>query len=490
MRWVWRAESGGATLEYAAVFAVVAVVATALIALGTPTLSQQVASGVDSLICTAFSQDDCDPGEADGETGDGADEEDAGDEADEPGPLQEDGDSESGDEDSSDDDPDAEDPESEDEGSEDLDEDALLELLAAEDELIAAEAAIAEAGEDEDSIYEQLLELLWEITGGADIQRCFTEGDIGSCIMGFLSVIPWTKLFSVGAKIPKAWRLFDRWRDARRTRNLRNTNLTNANSRITAARNACRTASSFVPGTPVLLADGTYRAIDEIGLGDEVLAFDPLTGEEGPREVTELLGSDGSKTLVEVEITLLGGDTDTVVATDNHPFWSPELAEWVDAGDLDPGMRLRASSGDWSEVTAVDSWSVPDQQVHNLTIADLNTYYVLADDTPVLVHNASGCGVSSVISEDSLLVKAAEKAGRNQRVQDEMNDLVVQYLKGNKNPGLGNGSLPGTGVLYLRGRNGGRVFFRTKSDGTMEIVGKADKSNESQVISRLNDKYG
>ncbi|WP_406169945.1 hypothetical protein [Streptomyces sp. NBC_00996] len=46
-------------------------------------------------------------------------------------------------------------------------------------------------------------------------------------------------------------------------------------------------------------------------------------------------------------------------------------------------------------------------------------------------------------------MKAAEAAGKNQRIQKEMDDLVMQFRGGNTNPGLGNNSLAGTDISYL-----------------------------------------
>lgn len=43
--------------------------------------------------------------------------------------------------------------------------------------------------------------------------------------------------------------------------------------------------------------------------------------------------------------------------------------------------------------------------------------------------SGGGKPVSSAIGEDKLLVKAAEKAGDNQRVQAEMDDLVQQFAR-------------------------------------------------------------
>ncbi|MFB8773322.1 hypothetical protein [Streptomyces broussonetiae] len=49
---------------------------------------------------------------------------------------------------------------------------------------------------------------------------------------------------------------------------------------------------------------------------------------------------------------------------------------------------------------------------------------MLAGETSVLVHNSNGClTMSSVISEDSALVKAAQQAGKNQKVQADLDSL-------------------------------------------------------------------
>ncbi|WP_017594075.1 deaminase domain-containing protein [Nocardiopsis potens] len=150
-------------------------------------------------------------------------------------------------------------------------------------------------------------------------------------------------------------------------------------------------SNSFLPGTPVLLADGTTAPIEDITAGDEVWAFDPRTGEEGPREVTATITGDGPKTLVDITTDDGSGSTGTVTATDEHPFWAPEPAQWVDAIDLEPGTWLRTSTGTWTQVTATDAHRADDQQVHNLTIQGLHTYYASIGDSAILSHNSPGC---------------------------------------------------------------------------------------------------
>ena len=59
----------------------------------------------------------------------------------------------------------------------------------------------------------------------------------------------------------------------------------------TAARSLGRTAAktcSFAGVTAVVMADGSTKAISEVKAGDEVLASDPETGEQGPRKVTNV----------------------------------------------------------------------------------------------------------------------------------------------------------------------------------------------------------
>ncbi|GAB4102018.1 hypothetical protein GCM10028790_10360 [Micromonospora taraxaci] len=108
--------------------------------------------------------------------------------------------------------------------------------------------------------------------------------------------------------------------------------------------------------------------------------------------VTAAIKGEGVKHLVKVTIDTdgeHGSDTAEVTATDGHPFWVPELNEWVDATDLRSGQMLRTSAGTLVQITAIERWSTAWATVHNLTVANIHTYYVLAGAVPVLVHN---CG--------------------------------------------------------------------------------------------------
>ena len=159
-----------------------------------------------------------------------------------------------------------------------------------------------------------------------------------------------------------------------------------AQARITGG-----TCNSFAEDTRVVMADGTTRRIDEVRVGDLVMATDPTTGRTEPRAVTETVRGRGQKVLVEFTVDgpgrsdRPGGGDRTLVATDGHPFHTTDRG-WLTAGYVEPGTRLSTDDGSAVTVTAVRRWSAP-AEVRNLTVDGLHTYYVRVAGTDVLVHN-------------------------------------------------------------------------------------------------------
>ncbi|MFD8077149.1 polymorphic toxin-type HINT domain-containing protein [Streptomyces sp. NPDC059718] len=155
------------------------------------------------------------------------------------------------------------------------------------------------------------------------------------------------------------------------------------------------TCNSFVPGTKVLMADGSTKAIEKVKVGDKVVATDPKTGETRTETVTAEIKGRGLKHLVKVTIDIdgkHGSKTAEVTATDGHPFWVAELGEWIKATDLKSDQWLRTSAGTYVQITAIERWTVKQSTVNNLTVSDLHTYYVQVGDTSVLVHNCNERG--------------------------------------------------------------------------------------------------
>ncbi|MGA5329640.1 polymorphic toxin-type HINT domain-containing protein, partial [Streptomyces griseoincarnatus] len=101
--------------------------------------------------------------------------------------------------------------------------------------------------------------------------------------------------------------------------------------------------------------------------------------------------------------------TAEVTATDGHPFWVPELGQWLDATDLQPGQWLQTSAGTHVQITAIERWTTPGTTVHNLTVGDTHTYYVQAGATPVLVHNCGEADVTTVYRKQDTSIPATQR---------------------------------------------------------------------------------
>ncbi len=150
--------------------------------------------------------------------------------------------------------------------------------------------------------------------------------------------------------------------------------------------------NSFTPDTPVLMADGSHKAIAKVKVGDQVVATDPRTGRTEARPVAALIIGEGDKNIVEITFDTdgdRGNRTGTVVATDGHPFWVDDFGGWIDAADLKPGDIARTPDGQLLTVVRAHGYTAH-RRVHNLTIDGIHTYYVTAGDRDILVHNKCG----------------------------------------------------------------------------------------------------
>lgn len=162
-----------------------------------------------------------------------------------------------------------------------------------------------------------------------------------------------------------------------------------ANALRPAARSCA--SNSFVPGTLVLMADGTRKPIEQVQLGDLVVATDPGTGETVPEAVTDLIVGEGWKDLVEIAIDANDdGIFEWVEATAGHPFYVVGRG-WTDADQVSDGDQFMSEDGVSVEVRDT-RYSTRVAIVHNLTVDRLHTYFVATVDTAVLVHNAN-CSV-------------------------------------------------------------------------------------------------
>ncbi|TDU91872.1 RHS repeat-associated protein [Kribbella voronezhensis] len=241
-------------------------------------------------------------------------------------------------------------------------------------------------------VIKDLVKIVADELGITDALNCFTNGDIGSCVATGVTILA---SFAGGiagkilAKYGSPWK----WKKGiELVGNLKNL----AGKAITAIKDLLKAGkcNSFVPGTKVLLADGTSKPIEQVKVGDKVKATDPATGKTKAEPVVATIIGQGAKHLVNVAVTSgkPGGATTTanLVATDGHPFYLASEHRWVVATELTTGDNLQPSTpGVESHVTAITRYDAT-ARVHNLTIGAIHTYYVLAGATPVLVHNCGG----------------------------------------------------------------------------------------------------
>ena len=321
------------------------------------------------------------------------------------------------------------------------------------------------------AVAKELGKIIADELGITDALDCFTTGSLGSCGATVANVVTsligggpigklvskyfWRvdKAYALGKRIvglgKKLWSGFKDWKKSKK--------VAEAAEEVAS----CAVKNSFTPETRVVLADGSTKKIKDVDIGDKVLATDPETGGTKAETVTAEIKGKGLKHLVKVTVDTdgkRGSKTSSVTATDGHPFWVPEFGQWIDATDLQAGERLRTSAGTRVEITAIKRWTVPSATVHNLTVGEFHTYYVLAGATPILVHNANKC-------------VSVNDAGRF----------------GDLNPGqVGDGleahHMPQDGLGFLSRNEGGAIVIAQGDHAltrTYKSLGRATKAAES-----------
>jgi hypothetical protein len=159
------------------------------------------------------------------------------------------------------------------------------------------------------------------------------------------------------------------------------------------------------------------RNIEDLQVGDTVIAADPETGEVGPRLIVQKFERTAYKLCV-LELTTDDGLTQTLEPTPEHPFYLPATNEWREAGELNPGDQVLDPAGALQTVVANRIDDHPEGvPVYNMEVEGLHTYFVSAHGArapPVLVHNTDGigCGVKAPRSNRQLVQDIATRAQR------------------------------------------------------------------------------
>jgi hypothetical protein len=122
--------------------------------------------------------------------------------------------------------------------------------------------------------------------------------------------------------------------------------------------------------------------------GDHVRATDPVDGKAFDRTVTRIHHNLDAE-LTDLSVTNSDGRTVILHTTPHHPFWDVTKRRWVEASSVDANDVLRALDGSTIRVASVISFAGP-KTMDNFTVDDTHTCYVIAGNTPVLVHNENG----------------------------------------------------------------------------------------------------
>ena len=148
----------------------------------------------------------------------------------------------------------------------------------------------------------------------------------------------------------------------------------------------CPSCPCFVPGTMVLMADGSTKPIEDVEAGEHVWAANPLNDREagGASSTVVHVMKNFTERVITVEIAGSDGPA-TIEATGEHPFWVVGIG-WVAADALAPGDHLLDSNGVPVDVLRVKQ-ERRESETYNLTVADVHTYFVVAGGQSVLVHN-------------------------------------------------------------------------------------------------------
>ncbi|WP_181011462.1 Hint domain-containing protein [Streptomyces sp. SM10] len=288
---------------------------------------------------------------------------------------------------------------------------------AALKELQDAQAAEKSSSDKALEAAKELARILAEELGITDALDCITEGDMGACTETLINVLlslvggavgklaakygaPWK--WKKAAKLIQALKkhggdLYDGLKGLVKNRKKvkeAEKKLADAQKKLDAEKagkkdppkkddtpTTCAVSHSFPPGTPVLVAGGRRVAIESLRPGDEVLATDPARGVTEVRRVTDTFTTHDDKHFTEL-VTPAG----RVTATDTHPFWLTSRQDWVDAGDIRTGERLRLPGGASLVVTGV-SRRTERQTTHDLSVDGIHAYYVGVGAADALVHN-------------------------------------------------------------------------------------------------------
>jgi len=172
---------------------------------------------------------------------------------------------------------------------------------------------------------------------------------------------------------------------------------------------AMRLVRCFPPGTQVLMADGSTKAIERVKEGDKVLGKDPTSNDAPKPFKVSARMQNYTDHLVSIELRSAAGQVAHIEATREHPFWVKETG-WKAAIDLADTDVLVDSNGHEVHVSGTHVHAVK-SPTFNLTIDRKHTFYVVDQGVSVLVHNTAPEFLYGPVTESEFLESALHWLG-------------------------------------------------------------------------------
>ena len=188
-----------------------------------------------------------------------------------------------------------------------------------------------------------------------------------------------------------------------------------------------RTYRQQIAATTIELAAEGYElvgltlALDlhEIGAAGEAIVTDiqpaPTVVPGNGRVVTGTF-SHRSGDVIDLVLSDRSQENERIGTTSNHPFWSEDRRDYVQAGSLEEGERVLTYAGDTKRVVSKLARPGP-RPVYNLEVHGEHVYHVGNDG--VLVHNQNGY-TGADAPKQTVLDNAVDGAARERRVHDKL----------------------------------------------------------------------
>ena len=192
-----------------------------------------------------------------------------------------------------------------------------------------------------------------------------------------------------------------------------------------------QTGQCFIAGTLVLTVAG-LKSIEEIEVGDEVLAYDEESGEQAYKPVVRLFHNE-TKAWYHVKV-----NGEEIICTGGHPFYvlnaeedrnivnfegvkASGVGKWICARELKVSDQVLLSDGSCAIIEEIEIETLSTlETTYNFEVADFHTYYV--SDNKVLVHN--DCPANK-----KALVELIKENGKSKPMSMNDAETLVQWGK-------------------------------------------------------------